>query len=182
MARILSRGAVFLILISFVFGCTEAGRKENFVKNADFAAWKAGTPVPDAWNIEGNGLTVKKADLKVDKTKEPAAECAFAPEAVVINSPFFYTQAKEPSRLWGKRITAGAWVKTSAHNAVAIELSNRAGIDVKSTAHTGGGQWEFLSVSWTVPQKAEAIELRLRFSQPAVTLFGGPVISEASLI
>lgn len=164
-----------LLSIAIAAGCSRS-KEENFLSNADFSAWAAPSS-PDAWKIEGDGVSLKKTDFKVEETGSPAAEFSFHPDAVVLNSPFLHQGAKETERLWGKRIRAGAWVKTDTPDAVFVEVSNRAGTDIKSRTHPGGGRWQYLDLSWDVPNNTPLVEFRLRFKRPAAALFGNPVVS-----
>lgn len=174
--------AILLALVA-VYGCTKTeSKKENLMENSNFSAWADDTHLPAGWKIEGSGLTVKKSNATVEGAGTTALECAFTPDPGTINSPFVYWQAKDPKRFWGKNIAVGAWVKTSVANMVAVELSNRGGVDSKSSMQPGNGQWQYLSVSWKVPENTPTIEVRVRFYAPGTAFFASPAITEESAI
>ena len=172
-----------LFALFFVYGCSRtASKKLNMVENADFTAWAENTQLPAGWKVEGSGLTVKKSTARVEGTNAATVECAFSPDSAAINAPFVYWQASDPKKFWGKSISAGVWVKTSTANAVAVELSNRGGVDFKSGMQAGNGQWQFLNVSWKVPENTSTVELRVRFYGPATAYFGNPTITDEGII
>lgn len=168
---------VVLLALALVYGgCTRLGA-ENMLQDVDLTEWDRERDLPAGWQVEGEGLVVSPGTVRVEETGQPSVECFFADNVLEISSPFLYRKVG-PGRLanGGTTVHVGGWVRTSAPGAVYIELSDRAGRDVKSPPHPGDGRWHYLSASSQVRRGTRVLEYRLRFNFPARADFGGMVM------
>ncbi len=160
-------------------GCSKVGG-ENLLENGDFTLWDDSSSMPVGWSLEGQDISVAKSDEVVDETGDGSIAIEFSSEGFGLGAPFIYQSIKDINNLRGREIVLGAWVKTSTPDAVAIEYSDRAGVDVRSPYHPGDGKWRYLELTYLLPDKAIRVEYRLRLYAPAKALVAGAVLKRSS--
>lgn len=176
--RIILASALAAVLALLLAGCPFTGG-ENMVANAEFASWDEETGLPEGWHVEGEGMKVGRAGLSNDADSSapgPYVVCVYSEDVLDVTSPFFFQPIPDPGGASGETIEAGAWLRTDRSGAVFVELSDRAGHETRSIAHTGSGRWEYLGVEWRVPEGTKTIELRIRFSLPGSAAIAGPAV------
>lgn len=85
--------------------------------------------------------------------------------------------------LAGHTLTFGCWVYASIPQKAYIGILD---VDGKnffrySAYHSGGGQWEFLTVSKAISNKAEAIDLQLFTQEKSSAIFDGAIVAVGDL-
>jgi len=153
---------------------------QNLLKNGDFESWSAGTAVaPDGWTLEGAGASVARNGTNFKIGTYGVAITYGSVEAGLYLSDrsvsSFY------SGLLGKTLTMGAWVKTSTGSQARVYLDD--GITASySSYHTGGGTWEFLTVSHTIAGNAIIVNPRMLISVAGTAYFDGAILVEGSVV
>ncbi len=171
MGRSVLKTLAVLCMLAIAGGCSKF-EGENLLENGDFTLWNGSASMPAGWSVEGNNITVEKSDVVVDETGMTSIVVRYSSDGFAFGSPFLFQSIKDIKDLRGREIVLGAWVKTSTPDAVAIEYSDRAGIDVRSDFHPGDGKWRRLTLKYLLPDRAISAEYRLRFYAPAEALVG----------
>ena len=82
--------------------------------------------------------------------------------------PYTYTVEEWAQQFAGRTITVGAWFKTSSASHVSIRIYDSAG-NTNSSAHTGGGAWEWLEVTHAVDAAATTLRIEVRLVNAGAT-------------
>lgn len=147
----------------------------NLLENGDFESWSAGTAVdPDGWALSGAGATIARSTDEFIGTYSAGVTRSGAPT-------YFTQDIADYPRYQNRTVTMGCWVKTTQASAVRIRIADDADA-VYSEYHTGGGTWEWLTVSYDVT--ATAAYLRAYgtiFTTDCTAYFDGAILVEGSV-
>jgi len=143
---------------------------ENLVLNGGFETWSAGgNSDPDYWT---NVRTSEREDTIVQE-----GDYSFK----IINSHAEYRDGAYQDfigdvEFWqGKTVTIKGWVKADT-SGTSIRIWDSEGQAVVS--HTGGGEWEYLSVSRTIDSNATYVRARLMVDPQETSYFDAVVVTE----
>jgi hypothetical protein len=123
------------------------------VPNWYFRDWSDGAAAaPDNWSLTGAGASVaRSATMKIDlystEVTRAGADC------------YLGHTAANPTTYNGRELTMGAWIKAADANTGRITIYTDSG-STSSSYHTGGGAWEFITVTHEIEFDATTIELR----------------------
>ena len=146
----------------------------NLLKNGDFESWSAGTTsAPDGWTLHGTGITITRSATK--KIGEYSVEITYGSVTSYIRHSI-----PDYERYRSKIITLAVWVKTSTASQVKIQLADNVGNNA-SDYHSGGGDWELLTVSRTVDTSATTLVCNLILYDTGVAYFDGAILVEGSI-
>jgi len=150
----------------------------NLVTNGDLEVWAGGVAVaPTRWALIGAGASVAqeaaiiKLGLYSAKLTRSGTDCRLRQSL----------DTERGTAYWqGRTITAGVWCLASGASQGYIHLEdNVAG--TYSTAHSGGGAWEFLTVTRTFNAAATLVVVSLRlYNTNASVYFDGVIAVEGS--
>ncbi len=145
----------------------------NLLTNGGFEIWQRGVGPftangaysADRWlnNLDGTDtLSVSRDGSNIDLSGWAAAACTYV-KGTGVNTLLF--QALQPStehvQLRGRVVTVSIRVRTSTANAVRAWMNT--GTATLGTAHSGGGAYETLTVSTTVPTAATVLNVGVNF-------------------
>ena len=122
----------------------------TFMANGNFEKWTAGAAVaPDGWAIVGVASSIaRNAGPKV------GTYCAALTRAGTDCYMYPTTYATPPKGIAyyrGKVVTAGCWVYATVASRVRIGINDGVSATQYSSYHSGTPQWEWLTVTITVP-------------------------------
>ena len=153
----------------------------NLLANGSFESWSAGTSaMPDGWTISStagnqvnwsqNSASVRYGVAALDLTNTDSAVARAAQE--------FTISSAENTGWQGKTFTLSCWVKAMVANRVKLRLYN-----APSAYHSGGGGWELLTVTTTLPAGAMGLdfELFIEAGSVATATFDGAMLVEGSM-
>jgi len=124
---------------------------QNILKNGSVESWSAGTSSnPDFWQTTGGiaGISKDTTNFKIGSASASINNIgggAFAQFRQTASSgllPFPHAA--------GRTFTLGAWVRTSTTDSVKLNVDTTTAA-FGSAFHSGGGSFEFLTVTFTVP-------------------------------
>jgi len=134
----------------------------NFVFNSDMEVWGGGAAaVPTGWALSGAGGSVSKhttaAEFKTGTASAALVNSTGATVALLQN-----IAVVTPSMtFWQSQVlTCGSWVQTSTASIGFIQIFDGIGFS-GSSFHSGGGTFEFLTVSRSLSSSAGEVTLRL---------------------
>ena len=148
--------------------------RANQLVNGGFEVWQrgngpftaSGAYTADRWSITLGGsstLSIVKNTANVDVGSLACAACTY-----VHNAASYLSQTlklSEGNQLAGRPISCSVRVRTSTAAAVQLQLvtDGTGGGTVNSAVHTGGGTYETLTGTATVPTDATQVQLFVRF-------------------
>lgn len=138
---------------------------QNYAQNGDFENWSAGaSAAPDEWSA-ASGITT----IAQDGTNKVHGSYGVS-LLITLNSEgtFRHTLTTTNYDLVGRQVTAGAWINASVASRVYLKLLDSAGNNL-SSAHSGGGGWEYLTVTRTINSGATYILIDIVCTTGAVT-------------
>ncbi len=160
-----------------VYGITTSGLKNELV-NGDFNDWTAGTSSnPDYWTTSGTGRTIAQdaSDPVVGsyslKLTRSGAATYLSQANIHLDKGIAYWQ--------GRTVTAGAWVKTSVSSGT-VRIYINDGTQTYSDWHTGGGAWEFLTVTKTISGSATTLGMHSLISADGDVYYDGFIMVEGT--
>ena len=133
--------------------------RQNMLVNGGLEIWQRGNGPftmgnsvfgPDRWqgNVAGGSIVVNKDTTNNDLNSVACASCAFTvPAGMQVT---MYQKLEDFTQLRGKVVTFSARVKASTASAFFLTISTQAGYQTYSPNHSGNGQYQTLSVSYTV--------------------------------
>jgi len=126
--------------------------------NGSFELWTSGTSVaPDGWFFLGTGCTVSRNATSPKVGTYSAALTSAAGAVAYLNTG----QLPGYSLYVGKRVSFGCWVSCSVANKARIYIYDGT-VTTTSAYHSGGGAWEWLSVSYLMPATASQLRFGCR--------------------
>lgn len=127
---------------------------QNLLRNGDFESWSAGTSsAPDGWTLYGAGASVarstahKRGSYSACLTRS-GADCSTYYQAL--------GNAGGQDYIRSRTFTFGAWVYATVANRARLKATDGAGT-YNSAYHTGGGAWEWLTLTVTADAAATAL-------------------------
>lgn len=136
----------------------------NLLQNDDFVIWELGNSLaPSGWSL--TNLTVARTGTGLGDTNRKVNDFAvkLTRAATDGNLQQELVNSSELARsdfLKSTVISGGCWVKSSTPNAARIAVTDGA-TTTFSSYHTGGGAWEWLTVTHTVSNSATNIAVQL---------------------
>lgn len=120
---------------------------DSLISNGDMLLWAGGAAAaPDSWTLSGAGASVARDSTNYYTNDGPygaaltraGTDCRLLQD---VTSPTNYQNLK---------LTAGCWVKATVANRGMIQIGSDGTTSNNSSFHTGGGDWEYLTVTHTV--------------------------------
>lgn len=130
----------------------------NLIDWGGFESWSAGvSSAPDGWTLTGAGASIAR-EATTKKIGDYAAKLTRGGTNCYISLTLSdYEDYK------GKTVKLGVWVNTSIANAVLLTIDDGVGT-TDSSNHTGGGGWEWLTVTRNIDASATKIEIMLKIN------------------
>ena len=131
----------------------------NLVRDSAFQIWAAGDAAsPTHYSLSGTGATIARTGTGLADTNNKIG--SFAAKVTYGSATAFFSQRIVGSSgityLRSRYLAVGAWVKSSTAGATRIYLSDDITGFMATTAHTGGGGWEWLTAVGVVNASAAA--------------------------
>ena len=142
----------------------------NLIPNADFININASKGMPVGWSksVTGTSTVMRSTELLRGGPYSLRFECsgdgrATASCFIATNIPGTRGVLRHIRRdkLVGKTVTYGAWCYSTTPGFGAIKISDGA-TSYGSSRHSGGGDWEFLSVQVSIPNGPTEVAVELR--------------------
>jgi len=132
---------------------------QNLLYNGSFEYWYSGTSdvTPDAWADRGADFVYARSADSI----YGSYSLSITPVTGSSTTLLTYQGINNYTNFGGKTLTLSAWVKTSGSN-VELRLLDNSG--EASASHTGGGDWEQLTVTRTIT--ASPTYIRCAIYQP----------------
>jgi len=128
-------------------------RELTYLVNPDYEVW--GGALPDGWAEEAGATISQETTIIKSGTSAIKAIVAAAGKLLLVQ----YPDLKTGITFWqGKTISLGAWVYASAASVARISIFDGAG-ESSSSFHSGGGSWEFLTVTRTINSGATTLRI-----------------------
>ncbi len=148
------------------------GREEfpNLIKNGSFQDWAdKGDRAPDDWKAAGKYFSISTA----------TQQNVHGPYTVALENRLdsvgkLIQEVRHPLISQSHPFTFGAWIKTADSKQMQLRVTagNQASL---SNAHTGSGQWEWLSVTHRSMNNADALQLHVQLNSRGKAYLAGPV-------
>lgn len=136
-------------------------------------SWSAGTPAdPDGWTSAGAPTIAKDAD---ERYGHFAAKITFVAAAASL-----YRDIEEFAFFQSRIVTLGAWIKTGTANIARIRISDGVA-STDSPFHTGGGNYEWLTVTRTINGGATRVRAECRVEAAGNALFDGVILVDGAI-
>jgi len=161
-----------VVILCFVFaGCSYSGTPpkkldiQKLLKNGNFEHWFHGKNLPpDCWRFRtsGGGIVVRESKEKLINSYSVSLRRGTSYIDLWQNIPVKY--------LKGKTVTFSCWAK--CNNATGARLRINDGIGASySLCHTGRGDWELLTVTRTIDDRATSVILTLYVDTDSVIAY-----------
>jgi hypothetical protein len=146
------------------------------IANGNFEVWSNGTnTIPDGWKKNGVGSSISRDAVNFYSGLYSASITRSGAHV------FFRFSIPGFAYYQGKDITAGAWVKASVATQVRVAIQDGTGGSAGSF-HSGGGDWEFLTVTRTVNGSATALQFDLQIIADGTINVDGAVMVEGTSV
>ena len=146
----------------------------NLIKNGDFESWSAGaSAAPDGWVVTGTGSLNQETNIVKISSKSVKLESTTA------NVKQIYQIITDYNYYANRKITAGTWVYTSVAETARIGIWD--GVVQWSNCHTGGGGWEFITVSQLISSTPSGLRLYIQVDGANIGYFDGAILVEGSV-
>lgn len=141
---------------------------ENLIVDfGNFESWSSGdSSAPDGWKVTGTAGSIAKESTEIKFGNYSmkiisGASGSYASE--------YWLDYRLISKYRGKTLTFGCWVKCSTASKARVYIDS--GSASYSSYHTGGGSWEFLSVTVQVSTSALAIKFGCIVASATITAY-----------
>jgi hypothetical protein len=145
----------------------------NLLENSDFESWSSGTSnAPDRWDLNA-GTIARSTDEKMGEYSISLSYSGASGRVI--------QDIEELDRYASETLIMGAWVKCSDADSAKLMLQDSGGSEY-SSYHSGGGDWEFLTVTkviTTTPTYIRANIIVVGFVSDAY--FDGAILVEGSV-
>ena len=137
----------------------------NLVRNDDFQVWPDGdSTIPWAWTLTGAAAAVARTGTGLGDTNRKVGDFACkltraGTDCYIQNSILAGAAFTRADFLAGKYVAFGMWCKCSTPNIARLQINDGIGTG-SGSYHTGGGAWEFLTVTRQLDASATALLLR----------------------
>jgi hypothetical protein len=146
----------------------------NLVTNGDFEDWSSGpSAAPDGWVLFGAGGAVERESTLI-KVGEYSAKITYGTATTYIKYII-----PNPISLRGRIITLGCWVKASSASRGRIQISDNINYQF-SNYHSGSGDWEWISTSFTVGAAATAVHAKMMVYNADSVYYDGAILVEGA--
>lgn len=160
----------------------------NLVGNDDFQLWPDGdAAAPLYWVLTGAGGTIARTGTGLVDTSRKVGD--FAAKVTRAGTDVVLSQLLLPSTgafgradfLKGQTVGAGCWVKCGTGSVARVSVTDGV-TTTASSYHTGGGAWEWLSLTHTLDTSASLLKLQLETNTSNVAAsFSGAVMVLATV-
>jgi hypothetical protein len=153
----------------------------NYAYNGNFERWGAGaSAVPTGWTLAGAGASVAR-DATNKKVGSYSAALTRAGTNCTLTQDVDLIAEHGPVGWWqGRRVTLGAWVRATVASQARLQLND--GVGTTSGAdHTGGGAWEWLTVTRTLDAAATRVRPTFQVRVDGTAQVDGLVVFTAEL-
>lgn len=128
--------------------------KRNLLVNADLEEWTDGaSSAPDEWTLAGASGTIARDGTNFVTGTYGAAITRAGTDVTLSQS------IARPTEYQGNTVTIGAWIKASVANRARLQIDDGVGSN-ESDYHTGGGNFEWITVSYTMDSSASEFTAR----------------------
>lgn len=133
---------------------------QNLILNGDFEYWYAGiSSAPDGWQLLGGG-SIEKETTEVPIKFNNSVKLTSDVDGNSIDTTY-YGLSIWFDKFKGKILSYSVWIHAVDADIARIRLWD--GVDVSySSYHTGGGDWELLTVTHTVNINATRLQTQIR--------------------
>lgn len=147
----------------------------NLLANHDMLAWTAGTSAaPDDWTNQDAGA----GSVGQDATNYKIAP--FGCELVASGGINLLHQSVDTAGAYaGKTMAAGVWLKTSTASAARPYIDDGVSSSF-GDYHTGGGDWEFITVEYTITAGATRARFGVQLADGATVVIDGATFIEGT--
>ena len=157
---------------------------ENLLKGGGFGSWGAGTSAaPDGWAMNHGGSIAQLATAGNVLFGEFSAEVTSDADGNRLTNTVMATiGTSDNTHFRGKTVTAGAWVKTSDASNARLRIED--GVSgAYSDFHTGGGAYEFLTVTRMLNASATSLSFFLMVEgNVKVAVIAGAILAEGTYL
>lgn len=147
---------------------------ENLIINGDFEHWHAGTNVaPTGWGVYAGSVSRESTEVKIN---------SYSLKQTVQTSFHQDLELRKGLNFWkGRTITASCWAKCSTSNRACLYLHD--GLTNSALVyHSGGGDWELLTVTHTISSGATKLQIHTECRNGDATMyFDGVMLVEGSV-
>lgn len=160
-----SNTADFTFYIDYI---TISKQYETDFTNNSFENWTAGNP--DNWAEEGTVTSTEETTEIKEGTSSLDLTVSGTDGNVNQTLPNITTT-------WiGRQAKIGAWVKTSTANLASLSYHDTSTGNVFGSTHTGGGGWEFLTVSPTIVAPGASSKCKMRTNGTGTAYFDYAIV------
>jgi hypothetical protein len=152
----------------------------NLLADSTFLVWAAGdSAAPSYWALSGAGAAIARAGTGLGDTSRKHGK--FTAKVTAGGGAFAYlTQSLLTSTSYddgfdGLKVSAGAWVRGTAASSCRIRFDDGFGT-TSSSFHTGGGSYEWLTVTRTLDVAASKIEFELETATSQTCYMSAPTV------
>lgn len=152
----------------------------NLLADPTFLIWQAGDAAAGAhWALSGAGAAVARAGTGLGDTSRKHGKYT-AKVTAGGGATAFYTQQLLTTTSYDDgfdtlTISAGAWVRATAASAARIRFDDGF-LTGSSSYHTGGGAYEWLTVTYTINAAASKIEFELEVTAGQTAYMSAPTV------
>ncbi len=146
----------------------------NLAKNDTFIIWPAGDTSAPAYFTNSGSTLARCGNGLSDTTRKVGPFCVS-----LTNAGTMYQEVLD-SGVWsvadqfeGLEVSLGCWVKSSIASHARIQITDSA-TTTSSSYHTGGGSWEWLTVTHTVSASASYLRFQFNVASNGTAYFSGP--------
>lgn len=149
----------------------------NLIKNGSFQDWadKAGE-APDDWQV-----AEKYFSISTTTQQNTHGPYTVALENRQDSVGEMFQVVRHPLISQSYPFTFGAWVKTADSKRVQVKLTTGEQTSL-SKAHTGSGQWEWLSVTHRSKNNDAAIQIHVQLNSRGKAHLAGPVLMNGTVV
>lgn len=146
----------------------------NLIKNWNVETWSAGaSSAPDFWELLGTGATIARNDTD-EKFGTYCAELTYGSD-----TSYLRNNVPQYQDYIDHTLTFGCWVKTTTQAKVQIYDGIESSL---SDLHSGGGDYEFMTVSHTLNSAATTLKVYILLYAAGTAYIDGAYLVEASSI
>ena len=148
----------------------------NLITNDDFLLWAAGdAAVTTGDSLAGTGVAIVRTGTGLGDTERKIGDFTAkvtrgTTDATLTRSILSGTPFTRSNWIIGLYAAGGCWVKCSTVNSARIAIYDGVGT-ATSSYHTGGGAWEWLSVTRQINVAADRLELICQVNNSAVAAY-----------
>lgn len=152
---------------------------KTLLTNGDLLLWAGGAAAaPDNWVLSGAGGTIAR-----DSTNFAPKMGPYGAAITRVGTNVQITQTITSNEYRRLKVYCGVWAKATVAGTTRIRLDDSAGNITSSAGHTGGGGWEWLSVTGLVTSAATNVQMMLQvITTNTTSYFSGAVMVVDTLL